>query len=102
MAVASSCREVSCYQATIETRVLCCNQFCAGHTEETATDKVEEGAGHGRSVCPESPGPHASCNGRYNGFRPRKGKAISKACRSWNRRLKPAFVNMESLVIACH
>ncbi len=83
---------------------LCCNCCLrvAGHTEETATDKVEEGAGHGRSVCPESPGPHASCNGRYNGFRPRKGKAISKACRSWDRGLQPALVNMESLVIACH
>ncbi len=102
MAVASSCREVSCYQATIETRVLCCYWFCARHTEETAADKAEEGAGHGRSVCPEYPGPHASCNGRYNGFRPRKGKAISKACRSWDRGLKLTLVNMESLVIACH
>ena len=74
----------------------------AGLIEGTATAKVEEGGGHGRSVCPESPGPHASCNGRYNEFRPRKGKEIPKACRSWDRGLKPTLVNMESLVIACH
>ncbi len=33
------------------------------HYRETATAKVEEGGGNGRSVCPESPGPHA----RYKG-----------------------------------
>ena len=45
----------------------------AGHTEGTAGAKPEEGAGNGRSVCPESPGLHAGYNGRDNGFRPRKG-----------------------------
>ena len=74
----------------------------AGHTGETAAEKAEEGAGHGRSVCPESPGPHASCNGRDRGFRPRKGKVIPKPCLSWDRGLQPALVNMESLVIARH
>ncbi len=72
------------------------------HTRGTAIEKVEEGVGHGRSVCPESPGPHASCNGRYNEFRPRKRKVIPKPYLSWDRRLELAFVNMESLVIACH
>ena len=33
------------------------------HYGSTATVKVEEGGGNGRSVCPESPGPHA----RYKG-----------------------------------
>ena len=74
----------------------------AGHTRGTAAAKAEEGAGHGRSVCPESPGPHASCNGRDNGFRPRKGEVIPKPCLSWDRGLQPALVNMESLVIAGH
>ncbi len=44
--------------------------------------KAEEGAGDGRSVCPETPGPHAGCNGRDRGIRPREGKAIPKPCRS--------------------
>ncbi len=30
-----------------------------GNSKGTATDKVEEGAGKGRSVCPETPGLHA-------------------------------------------
>ncbi len=47
--------------------------FSKGHSEGTAADKVEEGVGHGRSVCPESSGPHASCNGWDSGFRPREG-----------------------------
>jgi hypothetical protein len=58
-----------------------------GHSGGTAADKAEEGVGHGRSVCPESPGPHASCNGRDNGFRPREGKVILKPCLSWDRGL---------------
>jgi hypothetical protein len=64
----------------------------AGHTRGTAADKAEEGVGHGRSVCPESPGPHASCNGRDNGLQPRKGKVILKPCLSWDRGLQPALV----------
>ena len=48
------------------------------HSLETAADKAEEGVGDGRSVCPESSGLHAALNGRDNGFRPRKRKAIPK------------------------
>ncbi len=58
--------------------------------------------GYGRSVCPESSGPHASCNGRDNGFQPRNGKVIPKPGLSWDQGLKPVLVNMESLVIARH
>ena len=65
----------------------------AGHTGETAAEKAEEGAGHGRSVCPESPGPHASCNGRDRGCRPREGEVIPKPCLSWDRGLQLALVN---------
>ena len=88
MAVASSCREVSC-QVRQRSRPasLVATVRIARHTRDTAVDKAEEGAGHGRSVCPESPGPHASCNGRDNGFQPRKGKVISKPCLSWDRGL---------------
>jgi hypothetical protein len=46
------------------------------HTEGTAADKAEEGGGHGRSACPESPGLHAGYNGGDSGCRPRKGEVI--------------------------
>ena len=82
--------------------LLLLRSFSEGHSEGTAADKVEEGVGHGRSVCPESPGPHASCNGWDSGFRPREGEVIPKPGLSWDRGLKPALVNMESLVIARH
>ena len=64
-----------------------------GKTRETAADKAEEGAGHGRSVCPESPGLHASCNGRDSGFRLREEEVIPKPCRSCDRGLELALVN---------
>ncbi len=44
--------------------------------------KAEEGVGDGRSVCPETSGPHAGCNGKDRGFRPREGKVIPKPYRS--------------------
>ncbi len=47
-----------------------------GHSGGTAGAKPEEGGGYGRSVCPETPGLHASCNGGDSGCRPRKGEAI--------------------------
>ncbi len=105
MAVASSCREVFS-QVRKRTRpvplvAIVLLRECR-HTRGTASAKGEEGAGHGRSVCPGSPGPHASCNGWDNGLRPRKGKVIPKPSLSWDRGLQPALVNMESLVTACH
>ncbi len=48
-----------------------------GYSVGTAGVKSEEGAGHGRSVCPESPGLHAGYNGWDNGSLPRKGMVIS-------------------------
>ena len=62
--------------------------------------KAEEGGGYGRSVCPESPGPHATFNGGDRGLRPRKGELIPKPRRSWDRGLQLALVNEESLVTA--
>ena len=50
----------------LEDRVHCGN--CLGNKEE--------GAGYGRSVCPEFPGLHARNNGRDNGIQLRKEKLI--------------------------
>ncbi len=50
----------------------------------TAIAKMEEGGGHGRSVCPETLGPHAGCNDRDNGLRPRKRKEILKPYPSYD------------------
>ena len=52
------------------------------HYGGTATVKVEEGGGNGRSVCPESPGLHARYKGQDNGLRHRKVKAILKPARN--------------------
>lgn len=48
-----------------------------GDSVGTAAAKAEEGAGYGRSVCPESPGLHAGYNGWDNGYLLRKELAIS-------------------------
>ena len=45
----------------------------AGHTEGTAGAKPEEGGGHGRSACPETPGLHAGYNGGDSGLPTPKG-----------------------------
>ena len=47
------------------------------HSWETAGDKPEEGAGHGRSVWPECSGIHAAHNGRNKEMPPRNGKLTS-------------------------
>ena len=52
------------------------------HYGGTATVKVEEGGGNGRSVCPESPGLHARYKGQDNGLRHRKVKVIPKPGRN--------------------
>ncbi len=89
---------------TNETRAACCHQNLriAEHSCGTAADKAEEGTGNGRSVCPESPGPHAGCNGIDRGLPPREGEPIPKLYLSWDRGLQPALVNMECLVTAGH
>jgi hypothetical protein len=50
----------------------------------TAAAEAEEGGGYGRSVCPETLGPHAGCNGKDNGLRSRKGEAILKPYHSYD------------------
>ncbi len=56
--------------------------------------------GNGRSVCPEYPGLHASYNGWYNGYLPRKGMKSPNANLSSDRGLQLALVKLESVVIA--
>ncbi len=56
--------------------------------------------GNGRSVCPEYPGLHASYNGWYNGYLPRKGMESPNANLSSDRGLQLALVKLESVVIA--
>ncbi len=71
MAVVSSCREVSCQvrQRTRSAPLFASKSYgFVGNSKGTATDKVDEGAGKGRSVCPETPGLHAGCNGMNNGL----------------------------------
>ncbi len=50
----------------------------------TAVAEAEEGGGYGRSVCPETLGPHAGCNGKDNEYRFRKEEAISKPYHSYD------------------
>ena len=56
------------------------------HSCETAGDKPEEGAGHGRSVWPECSGIHAAHNGRNKGIATPRGEANP---------LNPALVRIE-------
>ncbi len=70
MAVASSYREASSQvrqRARPTPTVASTRWYLGGHTVGTAREKWEEGVGHGRSVCPESSGPHAGYNGRDRG-----------------------------------
>ena len=55
-----------------------------GLIKRTAAAEAEEGGGYGRSVCPETLGPHAGCNGKDNEFLFRKEEAISKPYLSYD------------------
>ncbi len=50
----------------------------AGHSEETAGLKPEEGGDDVKSAWPLCPGLHTCYNGRYRGKRTREGERISK------------------------
>ena len=67
---------------------------------ETAVVRCEEGGDDVKSARPLRPGLHTCYNGRYRGPLPRDGMPISKAYLSSDRRLKPASVKLDSLVIA--
>ena len=53
----------------------------AGHSEETAGDKPEEGGDDVKSAWPLCPGLHTRYNGRYNGLPSREAEPILK---SWS------------------
>ena len=74
-------------------------------SEETASDKLEEGGDDVKSSWPLCPGRHTCYNGRYRGLQYRKVEPIPKSGLSWDRSLKLDSVNAESLVIVdqpCH
>ena len=78
MATVSSCRKVSCQ---VRQRARPVPTIANGLFEACAhcgdcLGNEEEGAGHGRSVCPKYLGLHARNNGRDNGTQPREGKLI--------------------------
>ena len=72
----------------------------AGHPRGTAGVKPEEGGDDVKSSCPLCAGLHTCYNGRHNGLPPREGERIPKAGPSSDRRLQPAPVKSELLVIA--
>ena len=72
----------------------------AGHSEETAGDKPEEGGDDVKSSWPLSPGLHTCYNGGDNEQRWRKLQLTSKIRLSSDRSLQLEFLKLESLVIA--
>ena len=72
----------------------------AEHSCETAGDKPEEGGDDVKSSCPLCPGRHTCYNGRHKANRDREVEETAKGARSSDRRLQPAYVKPELLVIA--
>ena len=98
----SSARAVRCRLKCHNERNPCC-QLLTGDAEdsdETAIVRCEEGGDDVKSARPLRPGLHTCYNGRYRGQLPSDGMRISKASLSSDRRLKPASVKLDSLVIA--
>ncbi len=90
-------RGVGLSPATSATLILCCPR---GISEETASDKLEEGGDDVKSSWPLCPGLHTCYNGYYRGQRDREVEPIPKSSLSWDRSLQLGSVNVESLVIA--
>ena len=72
----------------------------AGHSEETAGDKPEEGGDDVKSSWPLRAGLHTCYNGGDNGWRSREGELISKNRLSSDCSLQLESMKSESLVIA--
>ena len=72
----------------------------AGHSEETAGDKPEEGGDDVKSSWPLHAGLHTCYNGGDSGQRPRERKLISKSRLSSDCSLQLESMKAESLVIA--
>ncbi len=80
--VLHGCRQlVSCdvglSPATSATPVLCCHHS-VGNSQETASDKLEEGGDDVKSSWPLCPGLHTCYNGRYKAQQTREGEPIAK------------------------
>ncbi len=75
----SSARVVRCWVKSRNERNPCpvCHHS-VGNSQETASDKLEEGGDDVKSSWPLCPGLHTCYNGRYNTFRTREGEAIGK------------------------
>src|ERR1017187_9402373 len=63
--------------ATSATPVLCCHHS-VGNSQETASDKLEEGGDDVKSSWPLCPGLHTCYNGRYKAPQTREGEPIAK------------------------
>ena len=72
----------------------------AGHSNETAGVKPEEGGDDVKSSWPLWAGPHTCYNGGDRGRRRREPELIPKSRLGSDRGLQPARVKVESLVIA--
>ncbi len=77
MAVVSSCRDVGLSPATSATLVLCCHAE-RRNSQETASDKQEEGGDDVKSSWPLCPGLHTCYNGRYKAPLTREGEPIAE------------------------
>src|ERR1700752_4971333 len=78
MAVVSSCRERLGYVPR-RPQPLSCVANRKMHSQETASDKLEEGGDDVKSSWPLCPGLHTCYNGRYKGLRTREGEPIPKS-----------------------
>ncbi len=70
------------------------------NSQETASDKLEEGGDDVKSSWPLCPGLHTCYNGRYNPSLPAKGSQSEKTGLSSDCRLQLACMKLESLVMA--
>ena len=70
------------------------------HSQETASDMLEEGGDDVKSAWPLWAGRHTCYNGNYNGKQGCKAEQIRKDCLSSDCSLKLGNIKLESLVIA--
>ncbi len=75
----SSARVVRCWVKSRNERNPCpvCHHL-VGHSQETASDKLEEGGDDVKSSWPLCPGLHTCYNGRYKALQTRKRELIAK------------------------
>ncbi len=69
--------DVGLSPATSATLVLCWHA-ARRNSQETASDKLEEGGDDVKSSWPLCPGPHTCYNGRYKALPTREGELIAK------------------------